>query len=71
MKTHRLFPAIIPFLIASPCLAADPVDIGSRRELSVDDFMVDTMKNVSLELHQPVRMRFILKEADVYSWKFE
>lgn len=35
--------------------AADPINIGSRRELFVDDYMVDSMKNVELKSHEPTR----------------
>lgn len=33
--------------------AAEPVDIGSRRELFVDDFLIDTRERVELRLHRP------------------
>lgn len=53
------------FLGAAPILAASlprfargeapgaPVDIGSRRELFVDDFLVDRMDGAALRLHKP------------------
>lgn len=34
-------------------LAADPVVIGTRRELFVDDFLVDQLRNARLELQHP------------------
>ncbi len=41
-------------LILAQAACADPVDIGSRRELLIDDYLIDTMKNVTLKLHEPV-----------------
>jgi len=35
--------------------AAEPVEIGSRLELFVDDHLIESMENVSLRLHHPVR----------------
>ena len=35
-------------------IAADPIDIGSRLELFVDAFLIDTMAGVRLRLHTPV-----------------
>lgn len=35
--------------------AQKPIVIGDRRELFVDDYMVDSMKNVTLRMHKPVR----------------
>ena len=34
---------------------ADVVDIGSRRELFVDQFLIDELQNVTQQLHQPKR----------------
>jgi hypothetical protein len=31
-----------------------PIDIGSRRELFVDDFLIDTLRGTTLKLHEPV-----------------
>lgn len=40
----------------------EPLPIGSRRELFVDDYLIDSMKNVDLQLHRPqeeeVALRF-------------
>lgn len=45
------------FLLTSTCLAAEPdkgpIDIGSRRELFVDHFLIDQMDNVQLVLNRP------------------
>lgn len=34
-------------------LAADPIKIGGRRELFADQFLIDRLSGVSLQLHQP------------------
>ena len=41
--------------VAAFAVATEPIAIGDRRELFVDDFMVDSMKNVTLKMHEPVR----------------
>jgi hypothetical protein len=42
-------------------LAADePIQVGSRRELFIDNFMIDSMKNVELKMHEPVRRNIAL-----------
>lgn len=38
---------------ATISLAADPIELGSRRELFVDKFLIDTVKNVQLRLEPP------------------
>ncbi len=40
------------------CLsAAEPVDIGSRRELFVDDLLIGKLAGTKLKLHQPHKLR--------------
>ena len=38
----------------SPASASEPVDIGSRRELMVDDFLIARSSGAELRLHHPV-----------------
>jgi len=48
--------AIVAGLLCAPLVAlqaADVPDIGSRRELFVDRFLVGELKNASLKLHEP------------------
>ena len=35
--------------------AAEPIQIGSRLELMVDDYLIDKMTGASLVLHQPLK----------------
>jgi hypothetical protein len=55
----RLFAAIGAVLTLCGSLAAaqvdEPIALGDRRELFVDDFLIDSMTHVTLKPHQPVR----------------
>ena len=42
------------FAATSVALAADPIDIGSRLELFVDDFLIDTMHGARRRLQHPI-----------------
>ena len=54
---HRLATAILTLVLlgsAAPALADDVIDIGSRRELFVDQFLVESLSgDATLRLHQP------------------
>ncbi len=57
--TRRQFVQLASLLAAAgriPLAAADsgPIDIGDRRELFVDDFLVDTLNGARRTLHRPV-----------------
>jgi len=41
-------------VLAGPLADAEPVAIGSRLEPMVDDFLIDAMDGVALELHHPI-----------------
>ena len=60
-----IFPAFCTFFVALTivhCAIADkPLDIGNRRELFIDDYMIGSMKNVSLKMHEPVRREISIK----------
>jgi hypothetical protein len=54
--------ATVQALLVSAGLGADPVEIGPRRELLVDDFLIDSMQGqVRLQLHRPVRREIVFK----------
>ncbi len=58
--------------------AADPIDIGSRRELFVDDLLIEKIEGAELKLHAPVKaeraesplperhMMTVIKDGDLY-----
>jgi len=59
MKTCSLFIALIAVL-ADGNVAAErisPIDIGSRRELFVDDLLIGKLDGTNLKLHKPHRLR--------------
>ena len=41
-------------------MAKNTVDIGTRTELFVDDWLVDTMADLRLELHRPIKREVVL-----------
>ena len=48
------------FLLATP-LWAEAIDIGSRRELLVDDFLIDSTEgDIRLQLHHPVPREIVI-----------
>jgi hypothetical protein len=56
MTRFLLAIALAPLLASSVCAQADdarPLDIGSRRELFVDRFLIDSMSGTQLRLHAP------------------
>ncbi len=56
MKQHVLRGLIWSLLMLLPLSAfAQPVDIGSRRELFVDRLLIDKLQGVELKLHTPVK----------------
>lgn len=57
----RLFAGIFLLAACSDLSAADPIAIGSRRELFVDYELIDTMLHVTLELQKPQPAGIALK----------
>ena len=53
--------ALLLLLTTSTVHAAAPLDIGSRWELFVDDYLISKMQNVELELHEPDRREVVLE----------
>ncbi|MFP3904569.1 MAG: hypothetical protein ACLFWB_10050, partial [Armatimonadota bacterium] len=57
----------IPVLLTAALLLmvtisqADPIDIGSRLEPMVDDFLIDTMENAELTLHHPTAREIVMR----------
>ncbi len=59
---QRLFLCVtIVLSLVSSVPSAEPIDIGSRRELFIDDYMVDAMKNVELKSHEPTRREIAIQ----------
>ncbi len=55
MKLHPLV-----LLALTSTAVADPLDLGSRWELFVDDFLVQQAKGAHLKLHEPVKREIVL-----------
>src|SRR4051812_34483085 len=60
----RILPCAWLLLLQLPSLShaasSEPVDVKSRVEMFVDDFLVDSSKNVSLKLNPPERREIVL-----------
>jgi hypothetical protein len=53
LATHLLLVGIAVFSLHA--FAAEPINIGARLELMVDDYLIDRMSGARLVLHQPVK----------------
>ena len=62
--------AFIPFLLVSSAIAADPIAIGSRRELFVDKLLIDQMKGASLMMQRPVPAGVAVKFDQPWEGRF-
>ena len=55
---NSLFPiSTLLLLISQTWASSEPVDIGSRRELFVDDLLIGKLEGTKLKLHQPHKLR--------------
>ena len=54
-KLRILYSSLLLLLALAPHVSAaeDVIDIGSRREIFVDRFLIDTLQGARLELHEP------------------
>ena len=53
--------SLIIVALSFPASADEPIDIGSRRELMIDDYLIDSMDDsLRLQLHKPVRRNVAL-----------
>lgn len=62
--SRRLSLVIVVLTLAEYALAAElsgTIDIGSRLELLVDDFLLDSRQGLRFELHRPVRAEKVLE----------
>jgi hypothetical protein len=51
--------AVIVILSSAVGLAAEPLQVGSRHELFIDDHLVSRMEGLKCTLHQPKQSRLI------------
>ena len=57
----RLAAILFASLSASSSFAAEPVDIGSRRELFVDHHLIESLDGARLQLHRPTRREIVFR----------
>ena len=54
--------ALLQILMFGAAAAAEPIEIGSRLELLVDDHLIDSTRGaLRLQLHHPVRRESVFK----------
>ena len=53
-----------------PVDAAEPIDLGMRRELFIDDHLIDKLENVQLVLHEPRDEGAVLKFDQPWEGRF-
>ena len=46
---------VLVFMVAATSGAVEPIDIGTRLEPLVDDYLIDSLRNVKQTLHEPIR----------------
>lgn len=61
----RLIAICLISAVSLPVNAADPIDIGSRLELFVDDHLIDRLDGVELQLHKPTPRELALDHGAV------
>ncbi|MBP86915.1 MAG: hypothetical protein CMJ64_09385 [Planctomycetaceae bacterium] len=66
MKTTILtISSVLIVAAAIPSLAAEPIDIGSRRELFVDDYLIDRLTSeAELRLHHPTPREIVMVHGE-------
>jgi hypothetical protein len=70
MLPRALFAIITALAAATTSQAAGPLDIGSRRELFVDRYLIDTISNATLQLHRPTPAEVVLKREHPWEGLF-
>ncbi len=60
MVFRILFALAAAIALIAPAAAAEPIDIGSRLELFVDDALIEKMDGVELRLHEPTPREVVM-----------
>ncbi len=61
IRMLRPLAVLFCLLIFTPPAAAEPLDLGTRRELFVDDLLIDTLAGTRLELHPPQPQEIVFR----------
>jgi hypothetical protein len=64
------FTALLLLLATGLTLAADPITLGSRRELFVDRHLIENMKGATLKMHAPVPAGVAVKFDQPWEGRF-
>lgn len=64
MAAYRRSCFLLLLLATTAALAVEPIDIGSRRELFVDDYLIDRRERVELRLQKPTPREIVLVHDD-------
>ncbi len=67
MTVKKLCILLIVLAVTAPAMAAAPIDIGSRRELFVDRYLIDTLTGATLQLHRPTYAGIVLQRQ--FPWE--
>ena len=59
--TTLVFSLLVAAPLAEQPVSAEPLDIGSRRELFVDDYLIESMEGTALRLGHPLPAEVILR----------
>src|SRR5665648_68877 len=65
--TFRLLAVLAACAVALASVAAAPIDVGSRRELFVDRYLIDALSNATLKLHEPKEAGVVLRRE--FPWE--
>lgn len=60
MRLPPALAALTLLLVAAPAPGQEAIDVGSRRELLVDDHLIDRLDGVELRLHRPTPREVVL-----------
>ena len=60
MIISRLSVLLLSLIVTASAVAA-PIDVGSRRELFLDRYLVETLQNTTLQLHRPTPAEIVLR----------
>ena len=52
------------------CILCNPQPYYPHREPLMDDYLIETISGVSQILHEPVRLRLVMKDADLFAIQF-
>ena len=71
MSGARLALAIgLRLFLAVVTNGAEPIGIGSRLELLVDDYLIEKLTGGARLAGKPVRLRITLRDADLFAFRF-